>query len=140
MFYRLRKENPGTDWVILAVDPKILWEKDALFCQHNAADARISGTDSDTLRSADAFRGMFAEIEGHSSRASQVLRGFDPTDVQAEVLVMEAIQPIEIFGVAFDNAGVRERFDGALAGKKVITNGPSSGLFAERSYRRRGGG
>lgn len=33
MFYKLRNENPDSDWVVLALSPSILWSKNVLFCQ-----------------------------------------------------------------------------------------------------------
>lgn len=89
MFFKCRKDNEGIDWVVLVLHPAALWTKDCAFCRHNAADARISGQQLPLLKIPQAFIGMFEEIEGHVSREEQKLKTFDPTDVQAEVLVLE---------------------------------------------------
>lgn len=136
MFYRLRKENPEEKWVILAVHPKVLWEKKVLFCKHNAADARVSGQAAEALAHPDAFAGMFTEIENIKSRAEQSLRSFDPTDVQAEVLVMEPIEPDHIHAAAFDDQVTQTQFAGILGARQNIFVKPNKGLFADRTYRR----
>lgn len=139
MFYKVRKDHPDEKWVILAVHPKILWEKKVLFCKHNAADVRVSGQSADVLSHPDSFAAMFSEIDGHPSRAEQSIRAFDPTDVQAEILVMEGIAPELIRAAAFDDAASQVKFAKALGDRQQIVLKPNKGLFAERTYRRRNG-
>lgn len=139
MFYRLRNENPETKWAILALSPSVLWSKDVLFCRHNAADKKISELPADLLRRPEAFEGMFAEIDGHESRANQSLKDFDPTDVQAEVLVMEAIEPEFIIGALFNEESVRNEYGGHLGLRKLIVHRGRKGLFANRTYYRKFG-
>lgn len=139
MFYKLRKDNPDVEWAILAIHPRILWEKDVLFCKHNAADCRISGSPDEELRKPATLAALFDEVDGCPTRQEQVLRPFDPTDVQAEVLVLDIIEPQHIASVAFDSDTVRAKFASVLGDRQVITQKPSKGLFAERTYRRRYG-
>lgn len=134
MFYSLRQQNPGVEWAVLAISRKVLWEKDVLFCRHNAADARVSNLDDEELRSHGALTSMFEEIEGHRSRADQKLKPFDPTDVQAEVLVMEPIQTDFILGAAFEDSATRAAFGGLF--KKTLLTARGKGYFANRKYNR----
>lgn len=140
MFYRLRNENPGVEWVILALSPSILWSKDVLFCRHNAADARISRVPSDVLRSAETFAAMFDEIEGCESRADQGLKPFDPTDVQGEVLVMDVIEPQFVLGALFNSEAAKEAYGAPFGRRKLIVHRGRKGLFANRTYYRKFGG
>lgn len=140
MFYRLRKENPDTDWVILALSPSILWSKDVLFCRHNAADTRVSRIASDALRLPTAFEGMYEEIEGHKSRADQGLKTFDPTDVQGEVLVMEPVEPEFILAALFNSVTTKEAHSAHFGRRKLVVHGGRKGMFADRTYYRKFGG
>lgn len=137
MFYRLRKENPAVDWVVLSLHPNILWTKPVLFCKHNAAASEVSRATEEQLSSLNAFNDMFAEIEGLATRQAQSLRDFDPTDVQAEVLVMDPIESGLIKGVAFMSATSRERFAADIGDRQAIISAANKGVFAERTYRRR---
>lgn len=134
MFYSLRQQNPGIEWAVLAISRKVLWEKDVLFCRHNAVDARVSGLDDDQLRSHESLTSMFEEIEGHRTRADQKLKPFDPTDVQAEVLVMEPIQTDFIMGAAFDDAATKAAYENLF--KKSLLYPRGKGYFANRKYNR----
>ena len=140
MFYRLRKENPEVDWVILALSPSTLWSKDVLFCRHNAADVRVSRVESNVLRNPGSFDGMFEAIEGHESRDEQALKSFDPTDVQGEVLVMEPIEPEFIVGALFNTTTSKDAHAPHFGRRQLIVHGGRKGLFANRTYYRKFGG
>ena len=139
MFYRYRKDpdNAGIDWVVLALDPAILSEKDCAFCMHNAADGRISCEDLNTLRKVEALAGMFEEIDGVIPRAEQKLRAYDPTDVQAEVLVFDVIEPRYIYSAAFETKAVQDRHSASLGDRSIIAAGRNKGYFGSRGYSRK---
>jgi hypothetical protein len=136
MFYKCRKADPDVDWVVLILSKKILWSKKCAFCCHNAADARISGQPLDKLTKLAAFQGMYEEIEGVSSRHEQKLKTFDPTDVQAEVLVFDVIAPEFIRSAVFNKKNVKDRFEHYLGDRKVYLNPKEKGMFASRTYSR----
>jgi hypothetical protein len=134
MFYKYRQENAGVDWVVLAINPSVLWLKDCAFCCHNAADARISGQSVEQLKTVQAFTGMFDEIEGITTRQAQRLKTFDPTDGQAEVLVFDRIEPNLILGGVFENDAARNIHGAHLGTKQILVNPPNKGYFAARSF------
>lgn len=140
MLYKLRMDEPQTDWAILGLDPSILWTKDCAYCCHNAADARISSQRLFDLKTFEAFKGMYDEIDGVLSREQQRLKAFDPTDVQAEVLVFDVIEPKYIGGVIFEKASVRDAYLPHLNGRQTFIHGKSKGMFANRKYARTWGG
>jgi len=37
MLWKLRQENPGSNWVVLIISRTILWEMPCAFCAYNAA-------------------------------------------------------------------------------------------------------
>lgn len=134
MFYKYRMENDGTDWAVLTLNPAILWSKRCAFCRYNAADGRVAGQCVEQLQTRQAFEEMFTLIENHKSREEQRLRAYDPTDVQAEVLVFDVIEPIYIGNVYFDSSTVRDKYAATLGDRKGLVVGKNKSLFATRSY------
>jgi hypothetical protein len=133
MFYKCRQVKEG-EWAVLLLGPSVLWKMDCAFCKHNAADSRIASQPLEVLKREGAFRDMFAEIEGMRSRTEQRLRSYDPTDIQAEVLVFEAIPPEQIAEVAFQTKQSRDIYRKIIGGRRDHVHGNNKGLFASRSY------
>jgi len=136
MLYKYRMENPDVDWAILVLHPSILWAKNCAFCRHNAADGRISAQPLANLMTPQAFAGMYDEIEGLTTREEQRLKPFDPTDVQAEVLVFDVIEPQYVAGVIFEKAAVRDTYLPHLGERKHYIHANNKGMFANRKYAR----
>jgi len=80
-----------------------------------------------------AFKGMYNAIDGIASRREQNLKAFDPTDVQAEVMVFEVIEPEYITAVIFDKPLVRDAYAPCLGKRKAYLNRM---MFASREYAR----
>lgn len=133
MFYKYR-QIPNTEWVVLGIDPRVMWTKDCGFCQRNAATNGMAQQSLDNLRRLTAFQGMFDEIEGLDTRQEQKLKTSDPTDPQAEVLVFDKIEPDLIFGVAFNNRLARDNHVAICGGRQLMVENTTGGLFASRSY------
>jgi len=105
MLYSLWQGSDET-FCILGLNPAILWDYNCAFCKHNAADNAISSQSIDDLTTVEAFRGMYDELPGFRSRADQKLNTYDPTDVQAEVLVFDIIDPRYILGAVFPSTQI----------------------------------
>jgi hypothetical protein len=140
MLWRLRNDNPGSEWVHLIIEPSVLWTHDVLFCRHNAADGRISCLPDAVLRHSKALNGLFEEIEGHQSRADQGLKPYDPTDVQAEALVLEPISPGLVAGVVFHTKAARDESLAKIGNRRSFVHPGRKGFFANRTYFRKYGG
>ncbi len=132
MFYKYRIE--GGDWVVLAINPHVLWKLDCGFCRHNAADSRISRQPEAELKTAEAFRGMFDEIEGHDKRADQRLEKYDPTDVQAEVLIFDVVPPSDIYAVVCQTKETKEAYSNLVGARDILV---ASQLFGQRAWIRK---
>jgi len=114
LFYRFQCDYSDQEWAVLRLDRSILWELDCAFCWHNAADSQISAIPHEELRSPEAFARMFEEFgksEDVPPRAEQRLKSFDPTDVQAEVLVRGVIEPSRISSICLRNPLVRDKWE-----------------------------
>jgi hypothetical protein len=134
MFYKYRQIHTGADWAVLLISPSVLWQKDCAFYRHNAADARVSREPLKAMKSLQAFRDMFAEEAG-SREAS--LRGFDPSDPQAEILVFETVPSTYIEAVAFETRETHARYTHLVDGIETFYAGVGKGLFGPRSNARR---
>jgi hypothetical protein len=137
MFYKCRMGDEEADWVVLAVAPSVLGEKDCAFCRHNAADARISSQELGCLKGIVPLRGMFDEIGGLPSRQEQALKNYDPTDVQAEALVFDVIEPGLISGVVFSSKEARDAHRELLGSRRMFVHPKNKGVFADRTYFRK---
>lgn len=136
MFYRYRQENVTTEWIVMSLAPEVLWDKNVGFCKHNAADGRISAIPQATLQEPQSFYDMYNEIPNWQTRAEQRLRAYDPTDVQAEVLVFDIIEPRYIIAVDFNSLATRNTYMGQLGTIPGRLCGTNTGCFGTRSYNR----
>ncbi|MBY5561080.1 DUF4433 domain-containing protein [Rhizobium leguminosarum] len=136
MLYKYRQNEPNEEWVVLAINPAILWSKNCAFSKRNAADHRIRERSLADLMNARAFRGMFEIIEGIASREEQRLMDYDPTDPQAEVLVFEIIEPNQIWAVGFDSHQALNACSHLLGDRLSKVLQTNKGLFGARTFAR----
>jgi hypothetical protein len=134
MFYKYRKADPVVSWSVLVIKPAILWKKDCAFCKHNAADGRMICQPLAVLKTPQSLRDIYCEIDGFRSRDAQRLKEYDPTDVQAEVLVFDKIEPEYIAAVVFDSNEAKNNFAEQVGDRKTHVHPPNKGLFATRTY------
>lgn len=99
MFYRLRQENPDSEWVVIVLKPSILWKKDCAFCVTNAASNEVTCIPVDHRKGTVAFHALFNEVVGKPPRSELGISDNCPTDPQAEVLVFGNVETKYIIGV-----------------------------------------
>lgn len=108
MFYSLRCDNLEEKWVVLLLQPSILWEKNCAFYRTNAANMMYRSIDIDNRKRVGSFLEMFEEQErtfvnnNNEVISAKVREYFElpdkyTTDPQAEVLCCE---PIEVGYIA----------------------------------------
>ena len=136
MFYKYRQADAAVDWVVLAINPSVLWTKPCAFCQRNAADALVTGIPINDRMTVAAISGMYQEIEGERAREEQKLKSFDPTHDQAEVLVFGLIEPNLIHGAAFNSDAAKTQYGPLLGTRELVKQGKNSGYFGSRSFSR----
>ncbi|WP_373959563.1 DarT ssDNA thymidine ADP-ribosyltransferase family protein [Vibrio gigantis] len=134
---KLREEDPKADWCVLGIPATILLEQDALFCKRNAASGSISCISEDELRKSSSLAGMFDEIPELSSREEQHLKDFDPTDVQAEVLIKGNIAPEMIKAIVFTSRQVKKNHQDIIGGRQTRIDGERERFLSRRDIQRR---
>ncbi|MDR1890420.1 MAG: DarT ssDNA thymidine ADP-ribosyltransferase family protein [Zoogloeaceae bacterium] len=99
MFYKYQQS--GGSYAVLVIDTSVLWENECLFCRTNAASSTIRSKDDNELRSAESFKNMFG---GDEIRQSNQIRHCDPTDPQAEILVVGKVDFEKIQKIVFSDS------------------------------------
>jgi hypothetical protein len=94
MFYAKRYETPGVLWVVLELNPSILFESRCLFSPTNAASHSVSSRSEDELSTFEAFLDMFRRGQGQEHAPDAIA-----SDVQAEVLVVGPIAPRHVTAI-----------------------------------------
>ena len=96
MFYRLRKKKQkiegvnDSQWIVLLLDAKVLWELECAFCQLNAADNAVTNIPLEDRKRPEALKGMFADFYHIKHQDLSIPKNY-PTHPQAEVLVFNRI-------------------------------------------------
>jgi len=139
MFAKYRWQDLHQKWAVLVLDPAILWLLPTEFNRHNAADKRMSTLSREERMSVDAFDAMFKPADDLPSREANRLLPFDPTDVQAELLVFCAIKPFFVTGIVFGDADSLNAYAAGLGNRRLSIHTKGSGFFGARAYARKTG-
>ena len=99
MFFKYASEKQS-QWVVLLLDAKLLWELDCAFCQENAASNAVYTIPLKERKKPDALNNMFIDYDS-ISRQSLSIPDHYPTYPQAEVLVCNSIPVAYIKEVHF---------------------------------------
>ena len=134
MFYKYRIQDVQKKWAVIRVDPSVLWENDCLFFPNNAADGKMINLKDNVLKGEEAFELMYIETVGKVTRDKKLLKPYDPTDPQAEVMVFGDIPLSKVIDVVFEDAGLMVNFATRFPHVNMVY-GPE--LFGSRDYARR---
>lgn len=107
MFYKYRSQCQG-DWVVISLDPRILWVLDCAFFRNNAASKEMTSISLEECKTAKAFESFFADFD--NVKRNQNLPRSYPTNPQAEVLVFGKIRRNFIKKVYFCNDKALEKW------------------------------
>ncbi|EFE3693789.1 DUF4433 domain-containing protein [Escherichia coli] len=134
MFWKYRSLKPG-NWVILEINPSILWTKNCAFYPTNAASNNVRFNDLELMKGNVAFSALFSdEVFGIQRDAN--LPSEYTTDVQAEVLVFEKIDPSYIVNTFHPNKQSAEHFKGLYpqTHQRYYANLNGRTLYSQRHY------
>lgn len=132
--FKAKQHEQGGDWVILEIDASVLWTHKCRFCWTNAAASEIT-RHRGFLGGPWAFERMFADkqvsiADNGSYRERNRFSDFLPTDEQAEVQVLDAIEPRLIVDVTVKDHWVKENLEALM--KQIGTSRPvviNRGIF-----------
>lgn len=111
MFYQLRLKEPNEKWVLIAVNPSVLYELDCGFFYTNAANNSCFEDRTDRIyKTFDSLENVFSSEYppdysfGHTHfRNNLNINDSFPTNPQAEVLVFDDIPTSKFIGLVFNN-------------------------------------
>lgn len=114
MFYSIRKKKKSegvndSQWVVLLLDAKVLWELDCAFCQRNAASNAISTISLDKRKKPETLKDMFSDFYGIKHQNLSIPQNY-PTHPQAEVLVFDQIPMEYINAIHFRDATIMKQW------------------------------
>lgn len=134
MFWKYRSLKSG-NWVLLELDPSILWTKDCAFYPTNAASNNVRFNDLALMKGREAFSALFLdEVFGIQRDAN--LPAKYTTDVQAEVLVFEKIDPEYIVNTFHPNRESAQHFKNLYpqTNQSYYANLNGRTLYSQRQY------
>lgn len=106
MFYGLRRDHSEEDWAILRLKPELLDTKRCVFSHANAARRELANIPTEQRMTLEALNKMFSDHDGMPARSSLNIPDCYPTNPQAEILVLDPIEPSYILDIVVD---ARER-------------------------------
>lgn len=128
MFYRIREQRKtegvnDSQWVVLLLDVKVLWELDCAFCQQNAASNAVRSIPLDERKKPEALKGMFDDFYDIKREDLLIPQNYT-THPQAEVLVFDQIPTQYIHVIHFWDAtsldNWRSNFNGTFSDKLTV--------------------
>jgi hypothetical protein len=120
MFFPLRNNAPaGTNWVVIAIHPAILWQTDCAFCVTNAASGTVTAIPLAQRKGLEAMKQMFADYPG-KARAELNIADNLTTNPQAEVLLLGGVPLSHIFGLIFSTANLAAEYKAKYEGRPPL--------------------
>lgn len=134
MFWKYRALKAG-DWVILGIDPSILWAKNCAFYPTNAASNNIRFKDLELMKGCEAFNDLFADEVFGIQRDVNLPTEYT-TDVQAEVMIFEKIEPEYIIYTLHPNEESSQKFKNLYpkTEQRYYANINGKTLYSQRHY------
>jgi hypothetical protein len=108
MFYKYNSLNQH-QWVVLVLEPYILWEFECAFFETNAASNAMKHLSLPHRKDYQSLERMFTD-QPNVVRSGLGIPNYYPTNPQAEVLVFEPIPPQYITAVNFYDENAKDGF------------------------------
>ena len=137
MFYSIREQKKETQeandsqWIVLLLDAKVLWELECAFCQRNAAHNAVTSILLEDRKRPEALKGMFGDFYNIRHQDLSILQDY-PTHPQAEVLVLDPIPVQYIKAIHFWNADAQNRWLPSSTGTDYETSCNDQRYFEPR--------
>lgn len=119
MWYGLKQENQGVDWVIVAVAPSALWMLPCAFCTANAALGSVAAIPLAQRQTLAAFQAMYADVPGKERVKLGIAESFT-TNPQAEVLMLQGVPRNYIFGLVASSVAQETRLKAKYPGLQIF--------------------
>lgn len=128
MFYKLRREQENSRWVVIVLHSDLLLDKNCAFYPTNAASNSVNSLPVEDFQGGNALNTLF---NGNNEERQHLLPK-DPTDVQAEVLVFDNIEINYIACCVFNSDVLRDCFSKRYTNYRFYSLQNQWGLFDDR--------
>ena len=133
MFYKIRSHHIDHSYIVLELDPSYVLELNCAFCYKNAASNEISSIPLKDRETKAAFIQLFKDRLDCPKREDLCLLDKEPTDPQAEILVLENIPVKAIKKVYFHTYATLNQYATLLDQYHIdYEQGKDSGFFRPR--------
>ena len=119
MFYPVRRKYPGSEWVVVVVRARALYELRCAFSKTNAASATVTCIPLEQRMTEAAFLGMF-EARADVTREQMRLKSCWTTDPQAEVLALDGVPREYIAGAIVKSDDQKRRLEELHPGFRFV--------------------
>ncbi|MDI9691732.1 DarT ssDNA thymidine ADP-ribosyltransferase family protein [Acinetobacter baumannii] len=112
MFYSYRNRYPDNTWCLILLNSAVIYTKDCAYYPTNAASNQFRLKNVSQYKSYEALNALFADRVQNSQgilHRSSLLKDQDTTDVQAEIMVFDNIQPEDIKHIFVNDDRVAEK-------------------------------
>ena len=129
MFYRLRCENPGVEWVVLKLKRSLLWRTRCAFSDTNAGDGSVYSIPIGHRQGLAALQSMFGDYRDIERKSLNIPDHYT-TNPQAEVLLLDGAAVDDITGIYFERSATQKQYTALYPDRPCHLNG---GFFDGRS-------
>ena len=120
MFYPIRCNNPEKEWVVFKLKAIDVLKLDCAFCYKNAASSEITNIPLEERCTYEAYLTLFDEEHTEYTREQMRLTRDEPTNPQAEILVLESI-PVEYIEYAiFQDKSIYDKYKNLFDGTNIM--------------------
>lgn len=119
MFWPIRLMHPNEDWAILFIDAIKAFKLKCAFCSNNAASNQERTIELEKRCTYNSYARMFEEVNDTYSREDMGLSSNEPTNPQAEVLILDNI-PLNYIDVClFENLTILRKYKNLFNNSEV---------------------
>ena len=129
MFFKCRQKQ-DSDWCVVLIAARVMWESSCLYYPYNAASADLSGRPSSEFSGVEALHNLFAGSVNGTNRHPALAHNM-PTSPQAEVLVLGGISAANIVSVEFSS------MDKVIEYRKLLNAASIGAAWSDRLFRPR---
>ncbi len=136
MFYSYRNRYPDNTWCLILLNSAVIYIKECAYYPTNAASNQFRLKDVSQYMNYEALNALFADMVQNSQGIlyrSSLLKDQDTTDVQAEVMVFENIQPEYIKHIFVENDKIAENLQSKYPYVSIKSLQDYWGFFDDRN-------
>lgn len=135
MFWPIRQNSPNEDWAILFIDANKALKLKCAFCSNNAASNQERLIELENRCTYESYFKMFGENHDYFTREDMNLYPNEPTNPQAEVLVLENIPTNYISLCIFENQTIFKKYKNLFNNVDIVPGFDIGYFYPRHDYK-----